>query len=141
MKFNVKDADGNEFTVEEVEKTTETEKVDPVETHDDDATSLSSDEIAALKGLAAVADKLVALANTGASDGCGGEGMDDSDDDDEDDEDDTIVDTDKADKPAKKVGDARASVGSLEKKQKRATDSVETDAVADAWAKRYNGGK
>lgn len=139
MKFNVKDEDGKEYTVEEVETTTE--KVDPVnntETKDDESSSLSAEEIGALKGLAAVADKLVALVNNDVGDGCEEEEVDDSDEDEDEEE---VIDT-AEEKSAKKMGDAKKSVGAIEKKKPaRADDSIEEDEVANAWTKRYNGGK
>ena len=135
MKYRVKDGDET-YEIEEIEE----EPKEPDMT-DDDTSSLSEDEIMALKKLAAVADKLVDLAatadagKTNATDEDEDEDVDVDEDDDEDDDDDVVVDT-------RRRHDSKKSFGSLEKRKKKPTaDSVEVDEVADAWAKRYGGNK
>lgn len=149
-KYKIRDEDGNVMTVEEEEVK---EKDACAEQIDDDEMSLTSDEITALKSLAGVADKLMALLNKDVTD-------DDkeiekktqivkkkSDDDDEEeiekeDEDEEIVDTDEDVEEAivKKTTDSRRSIGAIERHQK-ATDSEfdKEDEIAQAWAKRYGG--
>lgn len=139
MKYRVKDGDET-YEIEEIEE----EPKEPDMT-DDDTSSLSEDEIMALKKLAAVADKLVDLAATadaGTTDATDEDEDEDVDvdvdvdeNDDKDDDDDVVVDT-------RRRHDSKKSFGSLEKRKKKPTaDSVEVDEVADAWAKRYGGNK
>lgn len=138
MKYRVKDGDET-YEIEEIEEIEEEPKEHDMT--DDDTSSLSEDEIMALKKLAAVADKLVDLAatadagTTNATDEDEDEDVDVDEDNDEDDDDDVVVDT-------RRRHDSKKSFGSLEKRKKKPTaDSVEVDEVADAWAKRYGGNK
>ena len=131
--FHIKDEDGTEFEVKEIE----TENKRP-EQHDEDASGLSAEEIASLKKLAAGADKLLALIATNDAD------EDEDDKDKVDDEEETIeekiesvVDTDKA----SCTKDSMKSVGAIEKKATLTNDSIDIqDEIADAWSKRYKGG-
>ena len=140
-KFTVRDEDNKEYEVEEIEEVTEHDE-EPAE--NSGTASLSEDEIGALKKLASVADKLVALieiekdehAEEAASE------MLDEDEDEEVEEDDEeeIVDTDEETLKVSKR-DSRKSVGAIERKSSRdSLDSYEED-VAQAWAKRYGGNK
>lgn len=136
-KYRITDADGCEYSVEEIEekkipdeetevvteaekKTEKVEKVEKVE--------LTEDEIKALKKLAAVADKLAELV------------AEDKDDDEEIEETEEvkeeIVDTDEEDK--KKACDSKKSIGAIEKAKQVVDDSLEDD-ISTAWAKRYGG--
>lgn len=131
--FHIKDEDGTEFEVKEIET-----KNKSSEQHDEDASGLSAEEIASLKKLAAGADKLLALIATNDAD------EDEDDKDKVDDEDETIeekiesvVDTDKANC----TKDSMKSVGAIEKKDTLTNDSIDIqDEIADAWSKRYKGG-
>lgn len=141
-KYFIVDNDGEEYTVEErdeeevVEETVEEPVVDD---------GLSEEEIAALKKLAAVADKLIGMIET--SDACGKdeeveeeEIIDEGEEVDED-IDEEIIDTDEElRKDSKKRRDSKSSVGAIERKRVRQDDSL-TDEIADAWAKRYGGNK
>lgn len=142
MKFNVRDENGKEFEVEEVEEKDETAagelpKNTPAQTSDSE---LTPEEITALKSLASVADKLVALVKGDATDDCGDDPMLDEDEDGDEDEDAEVVVKTGDSKPAKKATDAKKSIGAIERKPD-VRDSVEADPVADAWAKRYGGHK
>ena len=132
MKYRVKDGDET-YEIEEIEE--EPKKPDMA---DDDTSSLSEDEITALKKLAAVADKLVdltATAHAGTTTATDDEDEDVDVDVDKDDDEDVVIDT-------RRRHDSKRSFGSLEKRRKKPTaDSVEVDEVADAWAKRYGGNK
>lgn len=137
MKFNVTDENGEEYSVEEIEHD------DPVATPNDEEASLSPDDIAALKELAAVASQLIALVDKPADNTVGDEGEEEEGEEEEgeeveEEEGDVVVDT-KDFAEHKKVGDAKKSIGSIEKPVSL-DDSVE-DAISNAWAKRYNGGK
>lgn len=140
MKFNVRDeSTGKEFEVEEI--VAEEPKKD--ETPDNtgcDVTDneLSPEEIDALKKLAAVADKLVALVDVKDEDPI----TDEDEDEDKDvknegedkDDDEEVIDTDKV-----KTGDSiKSSATSIEKRTKT-VDAVEEDDISAAWAKRFGG--
>lgn len=131
MKFFVKDDEGREFDVEEIT----TEEVLLEEKPLDNESSLSEIEIEALKKLASVADKLVALV---------AEKVDDEEPDDEveeveeaeeveEDADEKVIDT--------KARDSRKSFGAIEKKRVAldSLDDIQLE-IADCWNKRFNGG-
>ena len=129
-KFKIKDADGNEYEVtEETEEvtpaTTTTPPATPAEETHDDNDNLTSEEIAALKQLAGVASKLVAMCQTT-----------DEDPEDEDDEEE-ITDEDPADEEV--ITDSVHSAGSTEKRRK--TNQNDSEDVSDddcsAWSKRW----
>lgn len=152
-KFIIKDEDGKQFEIteettdEEVEIETENEEVKP-EVKDDEG--LTPDEIAALKELAKHSGDLIKLLevekkeNEATSD----EDIDETVDSDEDivdsdeeetkdgnmteDEDETVIET--------KTGDSKKSVGSIAKKTKTVSDSLDNREmeIADAWSKRYD---
>lgn len=143
-KFHVKDEDGEVFEVEELDETTPAPATDPAleskpEVNDDNG--LSDDEISALKGLAAIAPKLMKLVENTA-DACEDEDEEELDDecedptvDDKDEQIEEVIDTDEETKPR----DSKKSFGAIERK-KKTKDSIE-DAidVETAWAKRYGG--
>ena len=129
--FRIKDEDGAEYKVEEVEKQ------DACETKDE-ATPLSEEEIAALRKLLPHIDKLVTLTEVKTEDTTDlpEDKLNDEDDLDEEDLDaekeEEVVDTDK-------IHDSKKSVGSLEKRKVVANDSVDVqDDINTAWAKRYS---
>lgn len=138
MKYLVKDTDeGIEVIEQRDEDIVETEELQ-------DEASLTEEEIAALKSLAAVAPKLVALVHEDVADEDTdedlGEGeIDDEDEDelidDEDEEEEEVLDTDE---DIKKTYDSKKSIGAIQKK-KTANDSITDDVIAEAWAKRYGG--
>lgn len=133
--FRIKDEEGKEYSVEELNEVT-TEEVMP-EKND---SSLSDEEIASLKKLAAVADKLVALTET--TDEVDPEVKEQVnevlEDEDEDCDKEEIVDTDEEDDECEKMHD---SINSLEK-HTSTNDSVDVqDEISSAWAKRYGGNK
>ena len=147
MKFFITDEDDKTYTVEEVE-----EKADDCDMKDDDepsseSASLTSDEISALKSLAANADKLMALLSIEKDEHAGEEEAEALDSDEEIDEDEEIqkeevIDTDEeAEKLVKKACDSKSSVGKIESKPTKANDSNEDNQtqIAQAWAKRYGG--
>lgn len=135
-KFIVRDEDNKEFEVEEMEEV-KTDDVDTTE-KDEEPASLSETEIDALKKLASVSDKLIALIahdeESGALDD-----DDDKDDDEDDKDDEEIIDTDE---DKKLRNDSVKSIGAIEKTKSK--DSLADDheiEVANAWAKRYGGNK
>jgi len=132
-KFIIRDEDKNEFEVEELDKEAKTSDEDPTTEN-----VLSDDEIKALKSLASVADKLVALVNKDVED----EDVDEDEEIDEKDEEeiiDTDIDEDKEYSTMKK--DSKRSVGSIVKPKSKSIDDSEQLDIATAWAKRYGGNK
>lgn len=140
MKFHVKDENGEVFEVEEIEETPAKKDEEPQKTHDE---GLTEEEISALKGLAAVAEKLMKLVAE-TQDECGKDEDEDEDEETEDEEIDKdeqieeVIDTDETEEKAKSR-DSKKSVGAIEKRTK--TDDSLTDSldVESAWAKRYGG--
>lgn len=137
MKFKVRDKSGREFKVEEIEEVKVNAKDEPLtNTCGDDG--LSSEEIASLKQLAAVADKLVGLVNTSTDE----DEIEDEEEeieeieDEEEEQIEEVIDTSK-----KKTADSiKKSATAIEKKLKT-DNSLDKDVVSDAWAKRYGGNK
>lgn len=145
-KYHVIDDDGSEYQVEELDE----ELIE--EAHDEEpiVNALSAEEIKALKKLAAVADKLLAIIAAKDSDN----GMEennlvkkneDNEELEDEDEDEKVIDTDEdledeEEEEKKPVHDSKKSFGSLESKKKaKVVDNSLTDEVSDAWAKRYGG--
>lgn len=130
MKFKVRDKRGREFKVEEIEEAKAKAEDEPLTNSCGDDDRLSSEEIASLKQLASVADKLVSMVSTSTDE-------DDIEDEDEEEEQiEEVIDTSK-----KKTADSiKKSATAIEKKIKT-DDSLDEDAVSDAWAKRYGGNK
>ena len=143
MKFFVKDEDNETFEVEEIEETPAKEVTTEVETKDE---ALSAEEIAALKKLAGVADKLIGMCTTSDEDE---DDDDDKDvdvdvdtDEDEDEDKEEVLDTDEDDDKVIKPRDSKKSFGSIEKKRKVvSTVDSQQESIAEAWAKRYGGNK
>lgn len=127
MKFNIRDVDGNEYNVEEVEETTAVDN----EFYPDADNALSTDEIASLKKLANIADKLCALIDEPKVE-------EDADEDIEDDEEqiEEVIDT-----SIRAKDSIKKSVGAIETSKSKANDAIEADVVSEAWAKRYGGKK
>ena len=141
MKFFVKDEDNETFEVEEIEETPAKEVTTEVEAKDE---ALSAEEIAALKKLAAVADKLIGMCTTSDEDESD-EDVDvdvDADTDEDEDGEEEVLDTDEDDDKAIKPRDSKKSFGSIEKKRKAvSTVDSQQESIAEAWAKRYGGNK
>lgn len=139
-KYHVIDDDGSEYQVEELDE----ELVEETQDDEPEINTLSNEEIEALKKLAAVADKLVALIETkDAEEGMEENNLVDEDEDseeldDEDEEEEEVIDTEEEEK--KITHDSKKSFGSLEsKKRKAVVDNSLVDEVSDAWTKRYGG--
>lgn len=147
-KYLVRDGE-TEYEVTEVEEETKDEDVieneeEVVETKtEDDESTLSAEEIAALKSLAAAAPKLLAMVE-------GNETTDEDEDDEglvtcDEDEDETDIDVDCDDEEIEEITetkptrDSKRSFGAIERKPKVHADDSLVDEVSDAWAKRYGG--
>lgn len=135
-RIYVKDEDGEEFDVREVEEIEETEETGGEE-------ELTGDEKKALKMLAGIADKLaeIVLKNEGEKEEEEVEETKEIEDEDEEEveaeeevaEKEELVDTDR------KACDSRRSFGSIEKKKKSSVDDSIEESVNEAWSKRYGG--
>lgn len=131
-KYYIRDDDDQEYEV------IETEVEEPVDepVTDEGIEALSEEDIAALKMLASVADKLVALIHDEPveepveEEEVDEDIVEDADEEIEEEKEEEVIDTRKC--------DSKKSFGALEKRTKTA-DSDLTDDVADAWAKRYGG--
>lgn len=140
MKFKVRDEDGKEYKVEEVEEVKKTEDEDnpkqPLTNTCTDEDNLSPDEIAALKKLAGMADKLCALVDTTTD-----EEVEEEEEEEVEDEGEEIEEVIDTDEPKKAKDSIKKSAGAIEKKTIKTEDSVEEDDVSAAWAKRYGGNR
>lgn len=143
-KYHVIDADGSEYNVEELDE----ELVEEEKFEDDDPalTTLSTEEIEALRKLAGVADRLLAMAETKDSDmdedNLVQKDEDEEEIEDEDEEREEVIDTDEEEEEKKPTHDSKKSFGSLESKKKSSVeDNSLVDEIADAWAKRFGGNK
>lgn len=116
-KFYVRDADGEEYEVEEVEEVKELDEG----TNEVTEIALTADEIAALKKLAEVADRLIATVKTA--------------------EEEPVTDEEPEEKTEEvietKTNDSMRSFGAIE--TKKVVDEAIDNGVDDAWTKRYGG--
>lgn len=137
MKFHIIDEDGKRFEVEELEN----KEVEEVKDEDEEVmehVELTTDEIAALKKLAAVADKLIGLTDVHDKD----EMHEDLEDEDEvhyeeKEDEEEVIDTDE---DMKGCRDSKSSATSTERRKASFDDSFTVNEIDDAWSKRYNGG-
>ena len=98
MKFNVRDENGKEYKVEEVEEVKKTDDEDetkkPLTNTCTDDDVLSPEEIASLKKLAGMADKLCALVDTTTDEEVDEEEEEEEEIDDEGEQIEEVIDTD-----------------------------------------------
>ena len=134
-KFFVRDADGEEYEVEEIKECHDDDVIEEVSETEEQPEALTNEEIAALKRLAAVADRLLSTVNTEDEDP---ETLDDEDE--EKDIGDEEVTEEKKEEvvDTTKTRDSRKSFGAIETRKATVDDSLNTD-IDDAWAKRYGG--
>ena len=134
-KFFVRDADGEEYEVEEIKECHDDDVIEEISETEEQPEALTKEEIAALKRLAAVADRLLSTVNTEDEDP---ETLDDEDE--EKDIGDEEVTEEKKEEvvDTTKTRDSRKSFGAIEKRKATVDDSLNTD-IDDAWAKRYGG--
>ena len=134
-KFFVRDADGEEYEVEEIKECHDDDVIEEVSETEEQPEALTNEEIAALKRLAAVADRLLSTVKAEDEDP---ETLDDEDE--EKDIGDEEVTEEKKEEviDTTKTRDSRKSFGAIEKRKAIVDDSLNTD-IDDAWAKRYGG--
>ena len=124
-KFFVRDADGEEYEVEEIKECHDDDVIEEISEIEEQPEALTNEEIAALKRLAAVADRLLSTVDTED------EEKDIADEEVTEEKKEELVDT-------TKTRDSRKSFGAIEKRKATVDDSLNTD-IDDAWAKRYGG--
>lgn len=137
MKYNVRDEDGTEYKIEEIENVSA-----PLE-EDNSDNDLSRDEIEALKKIASVADILIKLASSNVTDNDTEEEeleeeIDVNDEEEEEEEfeaKEKLINTEKC----KSNDSIKKSAVAIEKKVK--TVDSDEDTIAIAWANRYGGQK
>ena len=134
-KFFVRDADGEEYEVEEIKECHDDDVIEEISETEEQPEALTKEEIVALKRLAAVADRLLSTVNAEDEDP---ETLDDEDE--EKDIGDEEVTEEKKEEvvDTTKTRDSRKSFGAIEKRKATVDDSLNTD-IDDAWAKRYGG--
>ena len=137
MKFRIKDEDGKDYTVEEILEKKSEENIPEVKDDEIETNTLTAEEITALKSLAAVADKLVALLAVEEEEH--EENPELVDEDIDEDETEEIIDTDEEEEENKmSQHDSKKSFGSLEKRTEMTNDSAQ-ESINAAWEKRYGG--
>lgn len=98
------------------------EEIIEIEEQDSVSVELTDEELAALKKLLPMADKLLALVST------------------EDSEENEEVEDSEENEEKKKLGDSFKSIGAVHQKKKGLSDSETLEqGVDNAWAKRYGG--
>ena len=134
-KFFVRDADGEEYEVEEIKECHDDDVIEEISEIEEQPEALTNEEIVALKRLAAVADRLLSTVKAEDEDP---ETLDDEDE--EKDIGDEEVTEEKKEEvvDTTKTRDSRKSFGAIEKRKATVDDSLNTD-IDDAWAKRYGG--
>ena len=134
-KFFVRDADDEEYEVEEIKECHDDDVIEEVSETEEQPEALAKEEIAALKRLAAVADRLLSTVNTEDED----PEMIDDEDEEKDIADEEVTEEKKEEVvDTTKTRDSRKSFGAIEKRKATVDDSLNTD-IDDAWAKRYGG--
>ena len=134
-KFFVRDADGEEYEVEEIKECHDDDVIEEVSETEEQPEALTNEEIAALKRLAAVVDRLLSTVNAEDED----PEMIDDEDEEKDIADEEVTEEKKEEVvDTTKTRDSRKSFGAIEKRKATVDDSLNTD-IDDAWAKRYGG--
>lgn len=99
------------------------EEIIEIEEQDSVSIELTEEELASLKKLLPVADKLLALLPTEDAD-----------------EEEQVEDSEEENEEKKELGDSFKSIGAVHQKKKSLNDSETLEqAINDAWVKRYGG--
>ena len=135
-KYRVKDADGEQYEIEEIE--TMDEEVEETE-FEEVVEPLTNEEIASLRELAARAHELLALLDT-AEDDVVDEEVDEVEETDINtyDEEGEEVEEDEEKVIDVKSCDSKKSIGAIERNKTKVDDSLDDD-ISSAWAKRFGG--
>ena len=99
------------------------EEIIEIEEQDSVSIELTDEELASLKKLLSVADKLLALVSTEDTE-----------------EEEHVEDSEEENEEKKELGDSFKSIGAVHQKKKSLNDSETLEqAINDAWVKRYGG--
>ena len=139
MKFHVKQRDEGGFDVEEVLEEKSEETAPAVSEAKDEVPALTSEEISALKGLAAAAPQLLGLLKVEHEEHADPDFTDADPDEDEDEDDKTMNDEEIIETDKKSAYDSKRSFGAIEKQKATVDDSLNEEDIEAAWAKRYGG--
>lgn len=108
------------------------EEIIEIEEQDSVSIELTEEELASLKKLLPVADKLLALLSTEDSEE--EKKVEDTD------EEEQVEDSEEENEKKKELGDSFKSIGAMHQKKKSLNDSETLEQVINnAWAKRYGG--
>ena len=142
MKFKIKDEDGRNYEIEEIEtKDDDVAEVSEIETVEGKE-ELTPEDISTLKKLIEVAPKLIKLLAVEEKEHTENPELVDEDmDEDEEEEITEVEDEEEEEKILEtKTHDSKKSIGSLESKNAtKLDDSLNSCSVEKAWAKRYGG--
>lgn len=145
MKFKIKDEDGRNYEIEEIETNDEdVAEVSEIETVEGKE-ELTPEDISTLKKLIEVAPKLIKLLVVEEKEHAENPELVDEDMDEEEEEEITEVEDEDEEEEKEeiletKTHDSKKSIGSLEsKKATKLDDSLNSCSVEKAWAKRYGG--
>lgn len=145
MKFKIKDEDGRNYEIEEIETNDEdVAEVSEIETVEGKE-ELTPEDISTLKKLIEVAPKLIKLLGVEEKEHAENPELVDEDMDEEEEEEITEVEDEDEEEEKEeiletKTHDSKKSIGSLEsKKATKLDDSLNSCSVEKAWAKRYGG--
>lgn len=107
------------------------EEIIEIEEQDSVSIELTDEELASLKKLLSVADKLLALVSTEDTEE---EQVEDTE------EEEHAEDSEEENEEKKELGDSFKSIGAVHQKKKSLNDSETLEqAISNAWAKRYGG--
>lgn len=108
------------------------EEIIEIEEQDSVSIELTDEELASLKKLLSVADKLLALVST--------EDTEEEQVEDTEEEEEEQVEDSEEENEKKELGDSFKSIGAVHQKKKSLNDSETLEqAINDAWTKRYGG--
>lgn len=145
MKFKIKDEDGRNYEIEEIEtKDDDVAEVSEIETVEGKE-ELTPEDISTLKKLIEVTPKLIKLLAVEEKEHTENPELVDEDmDEDEEEEITEVEDEDEEEEKEEiletKTHDSKKSIGSLESKNAtKLDDSLNSYSVEKAWAKRYGG--
>lgn len=147
MKFKIKDEDGRNYEIEEIEtKDDDVAEVSEIETVEGKE-ELTPEDISTLKKLIEVAPKLIKLLAVEEKEHAENPELVDEDMDEDEEEEITEVEDEEEEEEEEKekiletkTHDSKKSIGSLESKNAtKLDDSLDSCSVEKAWAKRYGG--
>lgn len=144
MKFKIKDEDGRNYEIEEIETNDDAPEVSEITTVEKKE-ELTPEDVITLKKLIEVAPKLIKLLAVEEKEHTENPELVDEDMDEDEEEETTEVEDEEEEEEKEeiletKTHDSKKSIGSLEsKKATKLDDSLDSCSVEKAWTKRYGG--